>query len=54
MSGELVETDADRFFSRFEVPRGDSNSLLKNYGFLYDDIFFFMCTHAHKSLSDEM
>ena len=41
-------------FSRFEVTRGDSNRSLKNYGFLYDAIFFFPCTHAHKSLSNEM
>jgi len=29
-------------------------SSLKNYGFLYDAIFFFTCTHAHKSLSNKM
>ena len=27
-------------FSRFEDARGDSNRSLKNYGFLYDTIFF--------------
>jgi len=39
-------------FHRFEVSRGDSNYSLKNYGFLY--AIFFTCTHAHKSLSNEM
>jgi len=34
--------------------RGGSNRSLKNYGFLCDAIFFFTCTHVHKSLSNEM
>ena len=38
----------------FKVAQGDSNRSLKNYGFLYDAIFLFTCTHAHKSLSTEM
>jgi len=41
-------------YSLFEVMRGDSNRSLKNYGFLCDAIFFFTCTHAFKSLSNEM
>ena len=40
-------------FQRFEVTRGNSNYSLKNYGFLYDAIFF-ACMHAHKSLSNEI
>jgi len=30
------------------------NRSLKNYGFIYDAIFFFACTHAYKSPSNEM
>ena len=35
----LSSAPVHRFFSRFEVTRGDSNRSLKNYGFLYDAIF---------------
>ena len=39
-------------FHKFEVSPGSSNSSLKNYGFICNDIFF-ICTHAHKELNNE-
>ena len=44
-------------FYRFEVSRSGSNRSLKNvinYGFLFNAIFSFTCTHVLKSLSNEM
>ena len=42
------------FFSRFEVTRGDSNRSQKNYGFLYDAIFFHVYTCAQITLNFEL
>jgi len=39
-------------FHDFKVSLGCSNPSLKNYGFIYNTIFF-TCTHAHKTLSNE-
>ena len=39
-------------FHNFEVSQGGSNRSLKNYDFISDTIFK-ICTHAHKSLSNE-
>jgi len=50
----LSSAPAHHFFSSFEVSWGGLNCSLKNYGFLCDAIFVFTCTHAHKSLSNEM
>ena len=40
-------------FQNFEVSRGGLNQWLKNYGFIYNALFF-TCMHAHKSLGNEM